>query len=117
MVDSDLVLNPGAGGVGRAVFEHLRAQDVPVRFMVRHEDERAAEVKELGAEVVSGDLSRPEAVAAALPGRIVPDGSAATRRTARRDDGPTAPGQPLQPNGQRRRARDGRPAAINRGVR
>ena len=68
MVASNLVLIPGAGGVGRAVFDHLRAQDVPVRFMVRREDERAAEVKELGAEVVIGDLTRPETVAAALQG-------------------------------------------------
>jgi uncharacterized protein YbjT (DUF2867 family) len=66
MVTNNLVLIPGAGGVGRAVFEHLRAQDVPVRFMVRHEDERAAEVKGLGAEVVIGDLTRPENVAAAM---------------------------------------------------
>jgi len=34
MVAGNLVLIPGAGGVGRAVFEHLRAQDVSVRFMV-----------------------------------------------------------------------------------
>src|SRR6478735_689488 len=68
MVASNLVLIPGAGGVGRAVFEHLRGQDVPVRFLVRREDERAAEVKELGAEVVVGDLTQPETVAAALQG-------------------------------------------------
>jgi uncharacterized protein YbjT (DUF2867 family) len=68
MAASDLVLIPGAGGVGRAVFEQLRAQDVPVRFMVRREDERAAELKRLGAEVVIGDLTRPETVAAALQG-------------------------------------------------
>jgi len=68
MVARNLVLIPGAGGVGRAVFEHLRGQDVPVRFMVRREDERAAEVKELGAEVVVGDLTQPETVAAALQG-------------------------------------------------
>ena len=68
MVANNLVLIPGAGGVGRAVFDHLRAQDVPVRFMVRREDERAAEVKGLGAEVVIGDLTRPETVAAALQG-------------------------------------------------
>jgi uncharacterized protein YbjT (DUF2867 family) len=68
MVDRNLVLIPGAGGVGRAVFEHLRGQDVPVRFMVRREDERAAEVKELGAEVLIGDLTQPETVAAALQG-------------------------------------------------
>jgi uncharacterized protein YbjT (DUF2867 family) len=68
MVANNLVLIPGARGVGRAVFEHLSAEDVPVRFMVRHEDERAAEVKGLGAEVVIGDLTRPETVAAALQG-------------------------------------------------
>src|SRR5215510_12706805 len=68
MVASKLVLIPGAGGVGRAVFAQLCAQDVPVRFMVRREDERAAELKRLGAEVVIGDLTRPETVAAALQG-------------------------------------------------
>ncbi|MDX2647009.1 NmrA family NAD(P)-binding protein [Streptomyces sp. PA03-1a] len=68
MSANNLVLIPGAGGVGRTVFEHLRAQDVPVRFMVRTEDERAAELRKLGAEVVFGDLTRPETVAAALQG-------------------------------------------------
>src|SRR5689334_24291548 len=68
MAASNLVLIPGAGGVGRAVFEQLRAEDVPVRFMVRREDERAAELNRLGAEVVIGDLTRPETVAAALQG-------------------------------------------------
>src|SRR6516164_5522341 len=68
MVASNLVLIPGGGGVGRAVFVKLRAQNVPVRFMVRREDERAAELKGLGAEVVIGDLTRPETVAAALQG-------------------------------------------------
>src|SRR5215468_1402065 len=68
MVASNLVLIPGAGGVGRAVFEQLRAQEVPVRFMVRRQDDRATELKGLGAEVVIGDLTRPETVAAALQG-------------------------------------------------
>lgn len=68
MVADNLVLIPGAGGVGRTVFEHLRARDVPVRFMVRREDERAEELRALGAEVVLGDLTRPETVAAALRG-------------------------------------------------
>ena len=68
MVADNLVLIPGAGGVGRAAFEHLRTQEVPVRFMVRREDERAAELRALGAEVVIGDLTRPETVAAALQG-------------------------------------------------
>ncbi|MFF4895810.1 NmrA family NAD(P)-binding protein [Streptomyces sp. NPDC001068] len=68
MATNDLVLIPGAGGVGRTVFERLREQDVPVRFMVRTDDERAAELRRLGAEVVVGDLTRPDSVAAALRG-------------------------------------------------
>jgi uncharacterized protein YbjT (DUF2867 family) len=68
MAASTLVLIPGAGGVGRAVFQRLRAQDMPVRFMVRRQDERAADLKRLGADVVIGDLTRPETVAAALQG-------------------------------------------------
>jgi uncharacterized protein YbjT (DUF2867 family) len=68
MAANSLVLIPGARGVGRAVFEYLSAQDVPVRFMVRREDEHAAEVRGRGAEVVIGDLTRPESVAAALQG-------------------------------------------------
>jgi len=68
MAANNLVLIPGASGVGRTVFEQLRAQDVPVRFMVRREDERAAELRALGAEVVIGDLTRPETVASALQG-------------------------------------------------
>jgi uncharacterized protein YbjT (DUF2867 family) len=68
MVASNLVLIAGVGGVGRTVLEQLRAQDVPVRAMVRRDDDRAAELRALGAEVVLGDLTRPESVAAALEG-------------------------------------------------
>ncbi|MFI6494884.1 NAD(P)H-binding protein [Streptomyces sp. NPDC050564] len=68
MVANNLVLIPGTGGAGRTVFEHLQARDVPVRFMVRREDERAAELRALGAQVVIGDLTQPETVAAALQG-------------------------------------------------
>ncbi|MGN9846347.1 NmrA family NAD(P)-binding protein [Nonomuraea sp. H19] len=68
MVARNLVLIAGAGGVGRTVLGQLRAQDVPVRAMVRRDDDRAAELRALGAEVVVGDLTRPESVAAALEG-------------------------------------------------
>jgi uncharacterized protein YbjT (DUF2867 family) len=68
MVASNLVLIAGAGGVGRTVLDQLRAQNVPVRAMVRRDDDRAAELRALGAEVVHGDLTRPESVAAALEG-------------------------------------------------
>ncbi|MGW3886126.1 NmrA family NAD(P)-binding protein [Streptomyces sp. NPDC005055] len=68
MVASNLVLIANAGGVGRTVLEQLLTQDVPVRAMVRRDDDRAAELRALGAEVVVGDLTRPESVAAALKG-------------------------------------------------
>ncbi|MGC5006781.1 NAD(P)H-binding protein [Streptomyces sp. DT203] len=68
MVASNLVLIANAGGVGRTALAQLRAQDVPVRAMVRRDDARAAELRALGAEVVVGDLTRPESVAAALEG-------------------------------------------------
>ncbi|MFE4815959.1 MULTISPECIES: NmrA family NAD(P)-binding protein [Streptomyces] len=68
MVASNLVLLSNAGDVGRRVLDQLRAQDVPARVMVRRDDARAAELRVLGAEVVIGDLTRPETVAAALEG-------------------------------------------------
>ncbi|GGN79347.1 NAD(P)-dependent oxidoreductase [Streptomyces albiflavescens] len=66
MSAGNLVLITGAGDVGRTVLDQLRAQDVPVRVMVRRDDDRAATFRALGAEVVIGDLTRPETVAAAL---------------------------------------------------
>ncbi|MEU2734121.1 NmrA family NAD(P)-binding protein [Streptomyces sp. NPDC007095] len=68
MVASNLVLISNAGDVGRTVLDQLRAQDVRARVMVRRDDGRAAELRVLGAEVVIGDLTRPETVAAALEG-------------------------------------------------
>jgi uncharacterized protein YbjT (DUF2867 family) len=68
VVANNVVLIAGAGGVGRPVLELLCSQGVPVRVMVRRDDDRAAELRTLGAEVVLGDLTRPETVAAALRG-------------------------------------------------
>ncbi|MER6510586.1 NmrA family NAD(P)-binding protein [Nonomuraea sp. NPDC001636] len=68
MAVSNLVLIAGAGDVGRTVLDHLRTQDVPVRAMVHRDNDRAADLRARGAEVVVGDLTRPESVAAALEG-------------------------------------------------
>ncbi|MFJ3306366.1 NmrA family NAD(P)-binding protein [Streptomyces sp. NPDC086549] len=68
MVASNLVLVTGAGDVGRKILGDLRAQDVPVRVMVHRDGDRAAEFRTLGAQVVVGDLTRPETVAPALEG-------------------------------------------------
>jgi uncharacterized protein YbjT (DUF2867 family) len=58
----------GVGGVGRSVVGMLRERDMPVRAMVHHDDERADALRALGAEVVTGDLTRPDDVARALDG-------------------------------------------------
>src|SRR5437667_6921936 len=47
------------GAVGRAVTGLLLERGLPVRAMVRREDERAAALQAAGAEVVVGDLLEP----------------------------------------------------------
>ena len=64
----DLVLLAGAGGVGRLVLDELQGGDLRVRALVRREDHRAEELRALGTEVVTGDLTRPDTVEAALEG-------------------------------------------------
>jgi len=44
------------GGIGRTVTELLLKQGKTVRAMVRSEDERARALREMGAEVVVGNL-------------------------------------------------------------
>jgi len=56
------------GGVGRTVVEILRQRDLPVRALVRCEDERSAALHAIGAEIVVGDLTRAEDIARALEG-------------------------------------------------
>jgi uncharacterized protein YbjT (DUF2867 family) len=58
----------GVGSVSRAVVEELRAQGQPVRAMVRRDDERADRLREVGAEVVVGDLTVPLDVANVMGG-------------------------------------------------
>src|SRR5438874_11139941 len=56
------------GGVGGLVVEALRRRGLPVRAMVRREDESAEALRATGAEVVVGDLTRPADVGRALAG-------------------------------------------------
>jgi uncharacterized protein YbjT (DUF2867 family) len=56
------------GGIGRTVVELLRKQDKAVRAMVRKEDERAQALRDLGAEVVAGNLLDLEAMHRAIAG-------------------------------------------------
>jgi len=56
------------GGVGRRVTELLLKQGKAVRAMVRVEDERAQALRELGAEVVIGDLLDLDSMHRAIAG-------------------------------------------------
>ena len=63
MADKGPILVTGAAGqlgaVGRTVCGLLLDRGLPVRAMVRREDDRAAALRALGAEVVVGDLLEP----------------------------------------------------------
>jgi NAD(P)H dehydrogenase (quinone) len=69
---SPLILVTGAagrlGGVGRGVVDHLLKRGLPVRALVRQQDERAEALREAGAEVVVADLTRTDEVFRALDG-------------------------------------------------
>ena len=56
------------GAVGRIVAELLLEKGCPVRAMVYREDERAEQLRRLGAEVVVGDLQSPGDVMRAMKG-------------------------------------------------
>ena len=63
MADNGLILVTGAAGqlgaVGRTVTSLLLERGLPVRAMVRREDDRAAALRAAGAEMVIGDLLEP----------------------------------------------------------
>ncbi len=56
------------GAVGRSIVEILRQRGLPVRALVRQEDDRSEALRAVGAEVVVGDLTRAGDVARALAG-------------------------------------------------
>ncbi|HKA52426.1 MAG TPA: NAD(P)H-binding protein [Candidatus Binatia bacterium] len=71
LVESPILVTGAAGrlgAVGRTVVELLRQRALPVRALVRREDERADALRALGAEVVVGDLTRAGDVARAMAG-------------------------------------------------
>src|SRR5262245_4574867 len=70
---NELVLVTGAAGgqqgqTGRIVTELLLARGVPVRAFVRRDDERAASLHKLGAEIAVGDFLDLASVERALKG-------------------------------------------------
>src|ERR1700709_2849179 len=58
----------GIGSVSRQVVGLLLDDGQPVRAMVHRDDDRATALRELGAEVVVGDLTNPQDVANAMAG-------------------------------------------------
>jgi uncharacterized protein YbjT (DUF2867 family) len=58
----------GVGSVGRRVVELLLHHGRPVRAMVHRDDERADQLRGLGAEVVVGDLTRAGDIVVAMQG-------------------------------------------------
>ena len=58
----------GTGGVSRQVVEGLRGIGKRVRALVHHDDARADPLREIGAEVVVGDLTEPRDVVDAMAG-------------------------------------------------
>jgi NAD(P)H dehydrogenase (quinone) len=72
MVEKESILVTGAAGqvgaVGRIVTGLLLDRGLPVRAMVRREDDRAAALRAAGAEVVVGDLLEPTDVYRAVNG-------------------------------------------------
>jgi uncharacterized protein YbjT (DUF2867 family) len=58
----------GIGSVSRQVVELLLNDGHPVRAMVHRDDDRATALRDLGAEVVVGDLTNPHDVANAMSG-------------------------------------------------
>ena len=58
----------GTGSVSRQVVEQLRQRGQRVRALVHRDDDRADPLRELGAEVVVGDLTDPRDVVDAMAG-------------------------------------------------
>jgi uncharacterized protein YbjT (DUF2867 family) len=68
MSKATILVSGATGFTGRKTVEILLEKDVPVRALVRTDDQRAEELRKLGAEVVIGDLLSLNDLRAALEG-------------------------------------------------
>src|SRR5437667_12423404 len=101
MADNGLILVTGAAGqvgsVGRTVVGLLLDRGLPVRAMVRRDDERAASLRAAGAQVVIGDLLEPGDVYRVASGcsRVGRAGARVVGPACRNDPANHVPGKPL----------------------
>jgi len=63
-----IVVAGGTGFIGRALVRRLVQEDAVVAVMTARPERSAAQVRALGAEVVAGDIQRPETLGGALEG-------------------------------------------------
>ena len=68
MSKATILVSGATGFTGRKTVEILLEKDIPVRALVRTDDQRAKELRKLGAEVVIGDLLSLNDLRAALEG-------------------------------------------------
>jgi uncharacterized protein YbjT (DUF2867 family) len=68
MSQATILVAGATGFTGRKTVEILLEKKIPVRALVRSDDQRAAELRQMGAEVVVGDLLDLNAVRAAMEG-------------------------------------------------
>lgn len=68
MSKATILVSGATGFTGRKTVEILLEKDIPVRALVRTDDQRAEELRKLGAEVVIGDLLSLNDLRAALEG-------------------------------------------------
>lgn len=68
MTQATILVSGATGFTGRRTVEILREQNIAVRALVRSDDQRAEELRQLGAEVVVGDLLDLNALRAAFEG-------------------------------------------------
>ncbi len=68
MTPPKILVTAAAGKTGAALVAELRRRQLPVRALVRSDDARAAHLRQLGAEVISGDLFNAAALDTALQG-------------------------------------------------
>ena len=62
-----ILVTGGTGFVGHAIVHAFRARDLDVRVLARRPED-GSHLTAIGAEVVAGDLTRPETLAPAVEG-------------------------------------------------